>query len=56
MAGGGRVSDDDLERWRGRQEAKLENVTGRVGRLEKGVGGAILGLAALYLRSVGILP
>ena len=55
--------ETDDARWQGKVDTTLTNMRERLERLEKRfidllkfLGGLVLALAALYLRSVGIIP
>lgn len=48
--------ETDNARWQGKIEEKQNNHGIRLSRIEKFLAGLVLALAALYLRSIGVLP
>ena len=48
--------ETDDARWQGEIATKIELMLTRIARLERGVIGALVVLAGLYLRSIGVLP
>ena len=48
--------ETDDARWQGETDTKIEQMLMRIARIEKSILGAVLVLAGLYLRSIGVLP
>ena len=48
--------ETDDARWQGIIDTTIKNLIGRLARLERFIAALVLGLAALYLRAIGILP